>query len=584
MLDEYILTTRYFTSGESTYAELVERVSRGISSTDEEYHSFLKMLNNKYFLPGGRTLSLAGTNGQLIPNCVVLPIEDSISKIFKTLKRSGILQQAGCGMGYSFSKLRPAGMDCSRTSSTASGPISFMNLFSDASRVIQQKGRSGANIGVLDISHPDIVSFIHAKSSLSVMNNFNISVLVSNEFMQRVVSNDKNNWICTWNGTELNPRLVTYNENMILSDISPITITPAELFDEIIDQMWRTGEPGILFGDNINSENELAPYLGNIDATNPCGEICLYPNECCNLGSINLEEMCDESPNWNPVSIDDVLSYIKIDCLYSTTKLAIDFLNNVIDKLNIPDKKLSENVLKLRRIGLGIMGLADMFIKLRIPYDTQLARDVCEYIMQLISQAAHEESELLVSKYKSVGERLNIPILLNRSNCACTCIAPTGSTSMIYNVSSGIEPYYGLTVRRLIRSANEFDKSKEMILINKHLEHIMKLNNIWSDENIDKLESEGIDSLNLPNEVKQVFKTSLDIKPIDHVLMQASAQQFVDNSISKTINFRNNVTKSEIRDAVLCAWKHKCKGITAYRNGSRENQVFSECKNGKCDL
>lgn len=637
-LSEYILSTRYLRNSETSFNDIADRVSEAIATNDSERKIFNDILKRKLFVPGGRTIACAGTDKALIPNCVVLPVNDSLDGIFDTLKRAAILQQSGSGLGFDFSDLRPAGYNCHRTGGGASGPISFLNLYAHAFKIVQQYNRSGANIALLSIDHPDVVSFIHMKDDLTKLTNFNISIMLTERFWNQLRDAPNTQWKCvnkwdtTTDTTEMNPRLISYDSDMVVTDVSELEITVKELFDEIVEAAWRTGEPGLLLTDNVNECNNLKNYLGPIHGVNPCGEITLYPNECCNLGSINLEEFvkCDVGDDVNddpecPQSLEVVKEYIDDELLRYVTNCATVFMNNVIDKLAIPDIELKLFVLVLRRLGLGIMGLADMLIRLRIPYDSPLARDVTEYVLGIINEASHDTSQKLSVKYGSVADRLMEPskwihssnayelsllhniseMVINRSelvndqtltkfaNCACTCIAPTGSTSMIHNVSSGIEPYFALAFKRSLKG-----QLQNEVVMNKHLEKYLRDHELYTSEVINEIIDNGISDIEaIPDHIKRVFVTAQQMSPTAHVHMQAAAQKFVDNSISKTCNFPSYATTTDVATIYSFANTLKCKGITVYRDGCRSGQVFvssskkpvkslsvDSCIGGTCDL
>ena len=830
-LTDYILSTRYLRFNEKSYDDICERVSKAIGTTEEERKQFLQFMQKKEFVPGGRTIACAGTDKRLIPNCVVLPVEDTLEGIFDTLKRAAILQQAGCGLGFNFSTLRPASFPCVRTGGAASGPISFMNLYSHAFKIVQQYNRSGANMGIISIDHPDVLAFIHMKDNLSVMNNFNISVMLTKEFMDKLRDSPNELWFCTWKNEKLKPRFITYDKDMLVQDISELDITVKELWLEIVTAAWNTGEPGVLFHHNTNATNSLKPYYGDIMAVNPCviagtklltdngpvnieehvgevlnvwngyeftpalvkitghdetvfdveledgrrltctkghkfiideygtraslelllkygrmviytnvwdegkdeemnhevsggvtaltsdatsnvtlttttnstsdvtmnstltstptstsnithtstsnithtstspahvpthtstrthtttqsfthinitqskigpiriksitenpnkastvycvttlndshtatfneivtgncGEIGLYSNECCNLGSINLEEFCSVNPTYNS-PFEEVIKFIHTDKLHECSKLAITFLNRVVDKLDIPDKDLRVFVLILRRLGLGIMGFADMLIKLKVPYDSDLGRKVMEYVLNIIKTASHERSKELVNDYGSVSERMQNPkryitvqdegdrnsiekitkllrtneglnedhFLSTAANCACTCIAPTGSTSMIHNVSSGIEPYFALAFKRSLKG-----KLQDEVVMNKHLDAYLRENGLYNENVINTIIEQGISAVEeISPEVKSIYITAQKMKPEDHILMQVSAQKYIDNSISKTCNFPHDASIEYVSTIYEMANEGLCKGVTVYRDGCRDSQVF----------
>lgn len=614
-MSQFILKTRYLYKDETTFDQVADRVAKYISDDSEQYNNFKSIMQSKKFVPGGRTLAYSGTDKLLMPNCVVLPVEDSLDSIFDTLKRAAILQQNGAGLGFDFSKLRPAGFECNRTGGKASGPISFMALYSHAFKIVQQYNRSGANIGILSIYHPDILSFVTMKNDITVMNNFNISVLMTKEFIDKVNNFPNEIYKSKWDNKEVLPRVITYDKDLLVTDIKEKELTYEQMFNIIVESAWKTGEPGMIFEDNVNESNPLCKYMGKIHACNPCGEIMLYDNECCNLGSINLEEFCDENPEYSLTnSTESLMKFIHIDDLKKTTKIAVQFMNNVVDKLSIPDFALSEMVLMMRRLGLGIMGLADLFIKIKIPYNSIYARKVTENILGIIKEAAYSESSRLVSKYGSVASRLlasNYEIqnkeelmkdsLLNSiANCALTCIAPTGSTSNIHQVSSGIEPFFAMAYRRTFGSILSKD-----IFINKHLEKYLKDNDFYTDEILNEIVTNGLKSIKcIPDYVKDIYITAQEMTPRQHILMQAAAQKYIDNSISKTCNFPKEASMNDIRIVFMSAFNMGCKGTTVYRDQCRVNQVFvstnsindsktddtdyykeiNNCKNGTCDM
>lgn len=730
-LSQYILNSRYLQPNEQTFDDVAKRVSKAISNNSTEEESFYDIMHQKKFVPGGRTLACAGTSRKLIPNCVVLPVEDTLADIFETQKRAALLQQAGCvipgtrlrtdngdiiinehvgkivnvwngyqftealvkltgfdedvfevklvdgrslictlnheflsnvsetiklselmvnerkviytnihknvtthpemgfvqiksieykwnspyvycvttlddshcamfndivthncGLGFNFSKLRPAGYPCVRTGGKSSGPISYINHYSSAFQIVQQFNRSGANIGILSIEHPDIIPFIHMKDDLQKLNNFNISVLMTKRFMDTLREAPDTIWKCKYNDQYVLPRYITYDEKFVIRDISEIEITVQELFDEIVHAAWKSGEPGLLFEDHMNEYNLLESVLGRIDGVNPCGELALYPNECCNLGSINLEEFCTEREDYNEIDLEGVLKYVDTNDLIRTIKIATVFLNNVIDKMDIPDDHLAKFVKTVRRIGLGLMGFADMCIKLKIAYNTQVARELMVYITGLMKEYSHKTSEELCGKYGSVYDRLLIAdkeggilpdgsdvskccdILKKMANCNCTCIAPTGSTSMIHNVSTGIEPFFSVAFRRTIMNTG-----KTEIVINKHLEKYLKDNSIYSDDVLNDIVDNGLASIEyIPDYVKSVYVTAQEMTPDDHIMMQASAQANIDNSISKTCNFTNEATEEDVARIYNLAYELHCKGTTVYRDGSRYSQVLTDSK------
>ena len=496
-----------------TSKEMLERVAKYVSGAesslamqykcaDEFYDVMAKLL----FLPNSPTLMNAGRpapHGQLAA-CFVIGIEDSMESICEALRKQMLIHKSGGGTGFNFSKLRSEGAKVNSTNGRASGPVSFMGLFDKATDTVQQGGmRRGANMGILNIDHPDIRKFIHCKDKDGTITNFNISVGVFDDFMERVQNDPQ--------GEE------------------------AALLSEIADSAWRTGDPGIIFLDAINRGN-TTPDLGELSSTNPCGESPLYPNEACNLGSINIAQMVR----------DGAFNY---ETLREVTAVATRFLDDVIDVNHYPLPEIAAAVKLTRKIGLGVMGWADLLFQLRIPYDSGEARALAENIMKEIQRTAHETSAAL-GKEKGVPETL---AHLGRRNATLTCIAPTGTIALLANCSSGIEPLFALEHTRV---RTQTDGSKV----------IMKQVNRYYE----KAQKEG-----LPEEViKKVFVTSHDISPSAHVRMQGVFQRYTDLAVSKTINLRHECSVRDVLDAYTLAWKEGCKGITVYRDGSKSSQVL----------
>jgi ribonucleoside-diphosphate reductase alpha chain len=580
---------------DDTYLNICTRVCSVIK--DETLRNEIyNLMSNKRFVPAGRTLTLCGTKQPLIPNCLVLSIEDSLIGIFDTLRRAAICQQSGMGLGFNFSSLRPC-WESTHNGCKASGPISFMNMYSKTLKIIQQKSRGGANMGILNVDHPDILSFIHAKDDLSLLSNFNISVFITKEFMEKLRETPDELFVCTFNGKPFKPRRLIHDYEFVVTSINEVDITYRELWDEIIRGSWKSGEPGVVFDENINATNKAFPYLGKIDCTNPCSEVPLYANETCNLGSVNLERFCDEIDLNDAFWIDNdetdalkyVLGYVHVDKFESCVRNAVIFMNIVVDNLQIPDKDVATFVPILRRIGLGIMGLHDMLIKLKIPYGSKLSLALVEFIVKTLNEQSLCVSRELVKKYGSVAERLlkyrdsglykldNIEQLMRdeylntHANIELTSIAPTGSISMIINTSSGIEPYFDLTYRRRI--------SKQLIkdvVINKHLKQYLEKNNLMNSDNIEKIMEFGIKNCNfIDRRMKKVFKTSQRINVEKHIKMQASAQKNTGNAISKTCNLPNSSTTDDVYKTFMTAYENGCKGVTVYRDGARPLQVFA---------
>jgi ribonucleoside-diphosphate reductase alpha chain len=494
---------------------------------------------NLRFLPNSPTLMNAGTSIGQLSACFVLPIEDSMDSIFTTLKHTALIHKTGGGTGFDFSKLRPKGSMVNSTHGVASGVISFMSIFDAATGEIKQGGRRrGANMGVLNISHPEIKDFITVKSDLNKLNNFNISVMIPDAFIQAV--KEKKPW-----------SLIDPHTQEIVA-----TVDANELFNMIAEQAWKTGEPGVLFYDTIN--NKAPDTIKPITATNPCGELPLPPYGSCNLGSINLAKFI------NPPKTD--FDYKK---LKKTIDLAVYFLDKVIDANKYPLPQIEQVTKQHRMIGFGVMGLADALIQLGIPYNSAEGLVKAEQIMEFIQTNAHEASKILGKFDGCVYE--------DKRNTTLTCIAPTGTLSMIANCSSGIEPLFALSYTKNVMDGKSFT------YINEHLLAKLRELNLDKEEIIEEIKKTGsIQHIKeIPGDIKMIFVTALDIDYKDHIKMQSVFQKLTDSSISKTVNFKNNMTVQDVKDAILMAHELGCKGITVYRDGSRSNQVLTVTKSTK---
>jgi len=541
-----------------TPQELFRRVARHIASAELVYNpkadvslyeeAFYQLIENLEFLPNSPTLMNAGRELGQLSACFVLPIEDSMESIFDAVKHTALIHKSGGGTGFSFSRLRPTRDRVGSTGGIASGPVSFMRAFDVTTDVIKQGGmRRGANMAILNVEHPDILKFIEAKDDPEALTNFNLSVAVTDEFMKAVEKGTDYNLV--------NPRTGEMTDKL----------NAKEVFDKIVDMAWRTGDPGVVFIDEINRHNPT-PKLGKIESTNPCGEQPLLPFESCNLGSINLSKM---------VADKDGQPYIDYDKLSQTVKLAVRFLDNVIEVNQFPLPEITEMTKNTRKIGLGVMGFADMLIQLGIPYDSEQGLVVAEEIAHFISEEADKASiELAQDRgvfpafQKSIYDMPDGPHFRNASR---TTIAPTGSLSIIANCSSGIEPLFALSYVRHILEGEEF------IEVNPYFEEIAKSGEFYSPDLMKQL-AEGKrlkDVEEVPEETKRLFITAHDISPEWHVKMQAAFQKFTDSAVSKTVNFPHEATPEDVAKVYMLAYQEGLKGITIYRDRSRESQVLT---------
>lgn len=551
-----ILEERYLLKDENgniieTPRQMFARVARAVAQAEKLYNKndeeikkieeeFFNMLINLEFLPNSPTLMNAGTNIGQLSACFVLPIEDSLDSIFNTLSNMAKIQQSGGGTGFNFSKLRPKGDIVKSTKGIASGPVSFMKIYDMTTEIIKQGGkRRGANMGILHVSHPDIEEFIKVKADQKTLNNFNISVAVDNKFMKAVEKN-KDYWL-------INPR----NKKKVKK------IKARELFDKICQYAWRTGDPGLIFIDEINRKHNLKIP---IEGVNPCGEVPLIAYEACNLGSINLTKMIKETKK------GFIFDWKKFE---KTIRLAVRFLDNVIDINKYPLEEIEKNVKANRKIGLGVMGLADLFFILKISYNSKKALKFSEKLVKFLRKIAYDESHKLALEkgpFPNIKQSKHKKLM---RNATLLSIAPTGTISIIAGCSSSIEPLFALVFER------EILEGKRFLEINKYFLRELLIKDLYNDKLIKKILKKGnLDGINLPKDIKEIFITALEIPYEQHIKMQAIWQKYIDNSVSKTVNMPKDAKVEDIKKAFLLAYKLKCKGITIYRYGSKPQQVL----------
>ena len=523
-----------------------------VQATEAEFHEIMSRLD---YLPNSPTLMNAGRELQMLSACFVLPVQDAMESIFETVKQATLVQKSGGGTGFAFSRLRPEGDIVGSTGGVASGPVSFMRAFDGATEAVKQGStRRGANMGILHVTHPDILRFIGAKEDGKSISNFNISVAATEEWMEKVRNGQDYDLI--------NPRT-----GKVTGQLNAKVV-----FDMLSQMAWKTGDPGIVFLDRINRDNPN-PQLGEIESTNPCGEQPLLPYESCNLGSINLARM---------VRYTDDGAEVDWDKLAGSIVTAVHMLDNVIDMNDYPIPQIEDMSKKTRRIGLGVMGFADLLVQLGVPYDSELGLEVAGEVMAFIKLKTDEASTAL-AETRGVfpaweGSIYNQPGGPRMRNSAPTTIAPTGTISIISGCSSGIEPLFALSYER-----NVMDNTR-LVEGNLFFEAVARKEGFLSKALMEELAQKG--SLrevagDIPEWARHLFATSHDITPEWHVRMQAATQKYTDNAVSKTINFPHDATPEDIGHAYMLAYELGCKGITIYRDGSKEAQVLSTGDTGK---
>jgi ribonucleoside-diphosphate reductase alpha chain len=567
----HVLEKRYLSKDKTgkvleTPADLFHRVAHTIAAADKIYdpaadiqareEEFYCVMTSLEFLPNSPTLMNAGRELGQLSACFVLPVEDSMDSIFDAVKYTALIHKSGGGTGFSFSRLRPEKDRVGSTGGIASGPVSFIRAFDTATDVIKQGGmRRGANMGILSVDHPDILRFITAKEDMTSLTNFNLSVAVTRDFMEAVKAGSDYNLINPHSG-EVSGKL-----------------NAKEVFAKIVDSAWRTGDPGIIFIDRINQDNPT-PNLGRIESTNPCGEQPLLPYESCNLGSINLSRMLKETRG---------KSHLDYPKLAKTVHIAVRFLDNVIDVNQFPLPQIEKRTKETRKIGLGVMGFADMLLCMGIPYNSEEGLKTSSEIMHFISDEALKASQELAGERGAfpafTGSIYDVPEGIKLRNAARTTIAPTGTLSIIAGCSSGIEPLFALSFTK-----NVLDGS-HLIEVNSCFADTAKQKGFYSEDLMQKL-AEGVhlrDIEGIPDEVKKVYVTAHEITPEWHVKMQSAFQKSTDNAVSKTVNFPREATREDVEKVYVMAYEEGLKGITIYRDGSREGQVLTTGKDKKAE-
>ncbi len=547
--------------------QMFRRVAAHIAQAEKNYDKkadtkkmedrFYNLMTQFRFLPNSPTLMNAGRSLGQLAACFVLPVEDSIQGIFEAVKNAATIHKSGGGTGFSFSRLRPENSRVGSTGGVASGPVSFMKIFNTATEQVKQGGtRRGANMGVLRVDHPDIMAFIRCKNNKQDLNNFNISVGVTDKFMEAV--SEKGDYdLIDPRTKEASGKLNAY-----------------AVYEELVSQAWTTGDPGIIFLDEINRHN-TTPGISEIESTNPCGEQPLLPMEACNLGSINLTKF---------VSLKKGLPVIDFKKLKETIHLSVRFLDNTIDMSRYPIIEIEHMVQGNRKIGLGVMGFADMLFEMGIPYDSDEAIDTAEEIMSFFQKESHAAS-IALAKERGAFPNFDKSVFKSKKrskmrNATTTTIAPTGTLSIIAGCSSGIEPAFALS---FVRTVMDNDKLLE---VNPVFKKTARTHGFYNETLMEEIAEKGSVKGNtqIPIDIRKVFVTAHDITPKNHIRMQAAFQQHTDNAVSKTVNLPHDADKDDVKYIYDEAFKLKCKGVTIYRDGSKDNQVLSVSgKNGKAN-
>ncbi|MGD8226188.1 MAG: vitamin B12-dependent ribonucleotide reductase [Desulfobacteraceae bacterium] len=543
---------------QETPVQMFRRVAKHIAKAEKRYgdesqvkdmeQRFYKMMTEFKFLPNSPTLMNAGRRLGQLAACFVLPVEDSMEGIFDALKNAALIHKSGGGTGFSFSRLRPKRSRVGTTGGVASGPISFMKIFNTATEQVKQGGtRRGANMAILRVDHPDILEFIYCKKENRELNNFNISVGITETFMKAVKEG------------------VAYSLNDPRDNNKAGELNAAEVYQALVYQAWENGDPGVIFIDRVNRDNPT-PALGEIESTNPCGEQPLLPMEACNLGSINLAKF---------VTQDNGAPSIDYDGLKEMVWLSVRFLDDVIDMSKYPLPEIEAMAQSNRKIGLGVMGFADLLYQMKVPYNSEKALELAEEIMDFIQRESREASRDLGEQrgeFPNYGQSLFKDIENCRyRNATTTTIAPTGTLSIIAGCSSGIEPLFALNfVRRVM-------DNDELLEVNPYFEKVARERGFYSRELMDTVARTGTirELEDIPEDVREVFVTAHDVTPEWHIRMQAAFQKYTDNAVSKTVNLPHDATLDDVSKVYDLAYELGCKGVTIYRDGSKENQVLS---------